>query len=125
MSDRIIDRYMQRYLIKADPGWFVAIWIEAGKDAETGESWDDYLSERPIIAWAITWTDESYHPSVQRPSWDRCIQHDVEPVTVNGNISGTGNRWCIEQPDGQYIAQCEIGPIDEAEMIEYFKEAER
>jgi hypothetical protein len=48
-------------VIAAQPGWSLAIFIEAGKEPQAGgKEWEAGFAHEPIIAWEIKITSEPY-----------------------------------------------------------------
>jgi hypothetical protein len=73
-----------RTIIPAQPGWYLAILIEADDDDAKS---DDHLELQPVIAWSI--------------------KHDeneglfVLPITATKNVAQS-ELWAIKTPDGTF-----------------------
>jgi hypothetical protein len=98
------------YIMPAMPGWFVAVYVEGGKD------YDEYLRLEPIIAWEIQ--------RIVPESGDYCLHHEVMPLTIDGNMNYWGNPWAIKRPDGSYYTADGNFTI-EAELIAELREQVR
>jgi hypothetical protein len=86
------DRQVTRTTVPAQPGWFVAIFIEKDKP---GFAYD------PIVAWEIERVERDYHPSAHRAG-ERCVTHHVIPLTTENDMENHANMWAIKRPDGKY-----------------------
>jgi hypothetical protein len=108
-------------IVPALPGWYVALFMEA-VTLPSGESRDACFSLEPIIAWEIERHVFPYHPVAGRPAGEHGVSHDVNPITVNGNmLTGTANEWAIKRPDGTFEIPGDCSCVDETSMIAEFK----
>jgi hypothetical protein len=99
----------EHYIVPATPGWFVAIYVEGGKDYE------EYLRLEPIIAWETQREERTVSDSRMGHLGDHCLNHDVMPLTIDGNMNWR-NSWAIKRPDGSYYT-VDGGFTIEAELI--------
>jgi hypothetical protein len=85
-------------IVPAPSGWYVAYYIEAGKNEK--EEWQHHFSLDAIIAWEIT--------------SDAC--HYVTPITADG-AAVSANVKCIKTPDNRFnfIEDCDFD--NEAEAL--------
>ena len=108
----------KHYIVPATPGWFVAMYVEGGKDYE------EYLRLEPIIAWEIQRQEKAVSdPRMGRPG-DYFLYHEVMPLTIDGNMNYWGNPWAIKRPDGSYYTADGNFTI-EAELIAELREQVR
>lgn len=102
------DQKSERTIIKADSGFFVATYIEAGSgELEEGktETWPHSFSLRHVIAWEIERMDHG--------------EHIITPLTVEGNLDRCSNKWLIKTPDGTYIMREETEFETEEQALNY------
>ncbi len=83
------DQKSERTIIKADSGFFVATYIEAGSGKT--ETWPHSFALLHVIAWEIERTADGVHI--------------VTPLTIDGNPDRCSDKWLIKTPDGTYIMQ--------------------
>jgi hypothetical protein len=103
----------------APPGWYVALFVAGGE--HNGETWEDYLALDPIIAWEIDRVDGPFPEYAKRPG-ERWVNHEVQPITTNGNMGHQGNPWAIKRPDGKYEIPHDTTFESEADTISYLKQ---
>ena len=104
------DQKSERTIIKADSGFFVATYIEAGSgvlEPESGktETWPHSFALLHVIAWEIERTADGVHI--------------VTPLTIDGNPDRCSNKWLIKTPDGTYIMQEETEFETEEQALNY------
>jgi hypothetical protein len=85
-------------IIAAEPGWFVAVFIEAVETSAACFVYD------PIIAWEIRRERGRYHHSTGFPG--TFVHCDVYPITVAERVDtgADGQPKLIKRPDGRYEA---------------------
>jgi hypothetical protein len=115
----MIKKTIERTVIKADPGWFVAVFVKEGE--HQGETWDAYFALDPIIAWEIERREGEYHPSAKQFG-EPCISHEVTPITIEGNTRHCTNDWAIKRPDGRFDIPYDRSFEFERDVIAYFSE---
>jgi hypothetical protein len=97
-------------IIPAEPGWFVAVFIEAGETSEACFVYD------PIIAWEIRRARAHYHPIANQKS--TFVHCDVYPITVGERVDTMdgGQPKLIKRPDGCYedVGNCTFGSEQDA-----------
>ena len=119
MPDDYQQRIQERSVVKADPGWAVAIYIKPGKHYEGHVSYD------PIIAWAITYEEGPHDPHLSPKAFrarKRWHHRSVEPITYeHGDLTHYGGFWGVKRPDGTIFA-ADVYCKDEADFIEVAKQ---
>jgi hypothetical protein len=100
-------------IIKADPGWFVALLVEAGRGF-----WEfEYF---PILAWDIERTEHL------RSDGELSVGHHTMPLILSeGNLESVANAWCIKRPDGMFEKVSGVVFATEAEAIEKLEQHRR
>jgi hypothetical protein len=88
-------------VIPALPGWYVALYIEAGES--DGKKWEDGLALTPIIAWEIEKYARPYHHSVKNRRGELCVSRFATPITPSEDVEHIVNLWCLKTPDETYI----------------------
>jgi hypothetical protein len=93
----------ERTIIKANSGFFVAIYIEAGSAGN--ETWPHYFVLDDVIAWDI-----------ERTAGENYI---VRPITVDATPSNMRNMRAIKKPDGTYNMPGECAYDTEEKALEH------
>jgi hypothetical protein len=105
---------VERTIIKADPGWYVAIY--------QGDEYSDFLRE-PIIAWLIA-AEESDHSDLHI----NFTRYRADPLILRGNAKDHLDGiavWAIQRPDGLFEFADGLGYRDEQDMFRWCGEEHR
>lgn len=95
-------------IIPAEPGWFVASFIQASESkTEAGKTYAAGFVDDAIIAWEIRRERMRYHPS-HRPG-ETFVACEVYALTVDGRVDladweDSGQPKLLKRPDGCYEA---------------------
>ena len=115
--------HKERHVIKAEPGYFVATYIEAGMDE--GKPYPHQFHFRPIIAWVIVYSDGPMSARYNRDAYERrerWTSYFVKPLTIDGDPEKVANEWAIKLPNGSFEL-VGYGEFEkEAEMLAFFKD---
>ena len=100
-----------RTVIPALPGWYVAIFQEAGE--QEAEKWEDSFYLQPILAWETKRHDRQ----------DESVFYSTWPITLqDGNMENSTQQWAVKTPDGVFefvaCATCDT----EAQALAYARE---
>jgi hypothetical protein len=104
-------------VVPAQPGWFLATYVEGGCDKTSGEMYDDGIVYDDIIAWEIV-RDERQHPQAYGETY---VVHDIMPLTVNGPADADSNDWAIKRPNGSFDFVADRIVEDAAAALEVFR----
>jgi hypothetical protein len=101
---------VERTIIAASPGWFLAnAFADDGQDKA-----GFYYTE--IIAWEIVRTEREFSPRAKKPPGTKLIQHMVTPITTEG-LAKEEEWWAIKTPAGKWDVPF-LGTFDsEAEAL--------
>lgn len=113
MSDEVVERTV----IPAASGWYVATPMEGGVDEKTGEKWDASFKLDQVIAWEIERTEGTYRSMAGAPR-EKWVTRRAIPICFEGLLS----RWALKTPDGEFIVEEDAWFQDEQRCLKYLME---
>lgn len=99
-------------IVPAPPGWFVA-WPWKDDAGVEGITLD------PVIAWAIIFNVEDYHPSVRAEENEKVVHVNPYPIVSDG-VQDIGENCALKSPDGRFNIPHDSMHEDEASFLKHW-----